>query len=157
MRHEVTPPCGGSVVLALPSLGEVIAFTRSAVEDILSHDAYSQTLGAELVSVTDTEIIVGIEVRPDHLNSLDVGHGGMVFSLADCALSLASNAAGDRAVAIDTHLVFTAPTRVGDRLEAKVTEASRGRTIGTYRVDVTRSDGRPVALFTGTVHITPSA
>jgi uncharacterized protein (TIGR00369 family) len=79
----------------------------------------------------------------------------MVFSLADCAFSLASNAAGERAVAIDTHLVLTAPARLGDRLRATVTEASRGRTLGTYRVDVTRQDGRKVGLFTGTVHITP--
>jgi acyl-coenzyme A thioesterase PaaI-like protein len=80
----------------------------------------------------------------------------MVFSLADCAFSLGSNAAGDRAVAIDTHLVLTAASRLGDRLQASVTEASRGRTIGTYRVDVSREDGRRVGLFTGTVHITPA-
>jgi uncharacterized protein (TIGR00369 family) len=80
----------------------------------------------------------------------------MVFSLADCAFSLASNNGGDRAVAIDTHLVLTAATRPGDRLRASVTETSRGRTLGTYRVDVTRDDGRTAALFTGTVHITPT-
>lgn len=123
---------------------------------MLAGDAYSQALGVQLVSVTDTQIVVGLEVRQDHLNSLQLGHGGMVFSLADCALSLASNAAGDRAVAVDTHLALTASTRVGDRLEATATETTRGRTIGTYRVDVKRGDGRTVALFTGTVHITPS-
>jgi acyl-coenzyme A thioesterase PaaI-like protein len=60
-------------------------------------------------------------------------------------------------VAIDTHLVLTAPTKPGDRLRASVTETTRGRTLGTYRVDVTRDDGRTVALFTGTVHVAPSA
>ena len=124
---------------------------------MLAGDAYSQALGAELVSVTDSEIVVRLDVREDHLNSLDVGHGGMVFSLADFALSLASNAAGDRAVAVATHMAFTASVRLGDRLEAKVTESARGRTMGTYRVDVTRGDGRTVAVFTGTVHITPTS
>jgi acyl-CoA thioesterase len=80
----------------------------------------------------------------------------MVFSLADCAFSLASNNAGDAAVAIDTHLVLTAATRVGDRLEARVREVSRGRTLGTYRAEVTRGDGRTAALFTGTVYINRS-
>jgi len=126
-------------------------------EKLFESDAYSKALGIELVSVTDSEIVVGLDVGPDHLNSLDVGHGGMVFSLADCALSLAANAAGDRAVAVDAHLVLTATSRQGDRLEARVTEASRGRTLGTYRVLVTRRDGKTVGLFTGTVHITPSA
>jgi acyl-CoA thioesterase len=123
----------------------------------LDADGYAKALGVELVSVADAAIVVGLDVRPDHLNFLELGHGGMVFSLADCVFSLASNAAGARAVAIDTHLVLTAPTRVGDRLQASVVEAARSRTLGTYRVDVTRSDGRLVALFTGTVHITPEA
>jgi acyl-CoA thioesterase len=123
---------------------------------MLAADAYARSLGVELISIDDDEIVVGLEVRPDHLNFLEVGHGGMVFSLADCAFSLGSNAAGDRAVAIDTHLVLTAASRLGDRLQASVTEASRGRTIGTYRVDVSREDGRRVGLFTGTVHITPA-
>lgn len=123
---------------------------------MLGADAYARSLGVELVSVSDDEIVVELVVGPEHLNFLEVGHGGMVFSLADCVFSLGSNAAGDRAVAIDTHLVLTAASRQGDRLRARVTEVSRGRTLGTYRVDVTREAGRPVGLFTGTVHITPS-
>ncbi len=123
---------------------------------MLGADAYARSLGVGLVSVTDEEITIEMTVGPEHLNFLEVGHGGMVFSLADCAFSLASNSAGDRAVAIDTHLVLTAASRAGDRLRATATEASRGRTLGTYRVDVTRDDGRTVALFTGTVHITSS-
>jgi acyl-CoA thioesterase len=114
-------------------------------------------LGVELVSVSDNEIVLGLVVTAEHLNFLELGHGGMVFSLADCGFSLGSNAAGERAVAIDTHLVLTAASRLGDRLLATVTEASRGRTLGTYRVDVSRQDGRTVGLFTGTVNITPSA
>jgi len=131
-------------------------FSRSRVEEMLGADAYARSLGIGLVSVSDEEISIEMTVGPGHLNFLDVGHGGMVFSLADCAFSLASNSAGDRAVAIDTHLVLTAASKEGDRLRATATEASRGRTLGTYRVDVTRDDGRTVALFTGTVHITPS-
>jgi phenylacetic acid degradation protein PaaD len=131
-------------------------FKQSRVEEMLGADPYAQSLGIELVSVTDQEIVVGMVVGESHVNFLGVGHGGMVFSLADCAFSLASNSAGDRAVAIDTHLVLTAPSKPGDRLTATVNEASRGRTLGTYRVDVSREDGRKLALFTGTVHITPA-
>ena len=129
-------------------------FNEERVRELIDADNYARSLGIELVSVTPDEIVVGMDVRADHLNFLAVGHGGAVFSLADCAFSLASNNAGDRAVAIDTHLVLTAGTREGDHLEATVREVSRGRTLGTYRADVTRSDGRTAALFTGTVHIT---
>jgi acyl-CoA thioesterase len=126
------------------------------VASLLAEDAYARSLGVELVSVDEDQITVAMVVRSDHLNFLGVGHGGMVFSLADCAFSLGSNSAGDRAVAIDTHLVLTSATGEGDRLEARVVEATRGRTLGTYRVTVTRDDGRVAGLFTGTVHISPA-
>jgi acyl-CoA thioesterase len=131
----------------------VSGFERERVEGLLAADNYARGLGVGLVAVSEDEIVVGLDVTDAHANFLGVGHGGMVFSLADCAFSLASNAAGDDAVAIDTHLVLTAASRPGDRLEAKVREFSRGRTLGTYRAEVTRSDGRVVGLFTGTVFI----
>ena len=128
-------------------------FDSARVADLLEADSYATGLGVELVSVEDDEIVVGLDVTDRHANFLGVGHGGMVFSLADCAFSLASNSAGADAVAIDTHLVLTAASRPGDRLQASVRETSRGRTLGTYRADVRRSDGRLVGLFTGTVFI----
>lgn len=128
-------------------------FERALVAGLLEADPYARSIGVELVDVTADAITVGLEVSDAHTNFLGVGHGGMVFSLADCAFAVASNYAGDRAVAIDTHLVLTSATRPGDRLEAVVEEVSRGKTLGTYRVDVTREDGRMVGLFTGTVFI----
>lgn len=128
-------------------------FDAERVTRLLADDSYAIGLGIEMVEVSDEEIVIGLDVTDSHANFLGVGHGGMVFSLADCAFSLASNSAGSPAVAIDTHLVLTAASRPGDRLEARVQEISRGRTLGTYRAEVTRSDGRIVALFTGTVYI----
>ena len=128
-------------------------FDRERIAGLLAEDNYALGLGIELIEVTVDEITVTMEVNESHANFLGVGHGGMVFSLADCAFSLASNSAGDPAVAIDTHLVLTAVCRPGDRLEARVRQISRGRTLGTYRAEVTRGDGRTAALFTGTVYI----
>ena len=128
-------------------------FDPERVARLLESDNFVDGLGVELVSVTSEEITVALDVTEEHVNFLGVGHGGMVFSLADCAFSLASNSAGEDAVAIDAHLVLTAASRPGDRLQAIVREVARGRTLGTYRAEVTRSDGRVVALFTGTVHI----
>jgi phenylacetic acid degradation protein PaaD len=134
----------------------VSGFDRERVAGLLGDDAYALGLGIELIDVSNEEIVVGMEVSESHTNFLGGGHGGMVFSLADCAFSLASNSAGHAAVAIDTHLVLTAGSRPGDRLEARVRELSRGRTLGTYRAEVTRDDDKIVALFTGTVFINRS-
>ena len=126
---------------------------RNAIETSFGSDPYAEAQGFSLSATTDESVTVSMVVRDDHLNFHEVLHGGALFSLADCAFSLASNAHGDTAMAIDTHLVLTATARLGDSLTATAVEMTRGRTLATYRVDVTRDDGRTVGLFTGTVFI----
>ncbi len=125
------------------------------IRELFARDRYAQRLGVRLISDDPAAVVVAMTLNPDHENFFDMTHGGAIFSLADCALSLASNAAGDTAVAIDTHLVLTAPTQRDDELTATAEETTRGRTLGTYRITITRGDGRICGIFTGTVHIRP--
>jgi phenylacetic acid degradation protein PaaD len=125
------------------------------LSEMISADPYAAHLGFRLIEDPEAVVVV-MTVQPEHLNFLGTTHGGAVFSLADCAFSLASNVAGDRAVAIDTHLVITGGSVAGDTLTARAEETTRGRSLGTYRITVTRGDDRVVGLFTGTVHISTS-
>jgi acyl-CoA thioesterase len=120
------------------------------VESLLSDDPYAALLGIELVSVDEATIVLRMDIRPDLANFTGTTHGGAVFSLADCALSLASNVAGP-AVAVDTHLAVTASSSPGEALEATVVEEATGKRMATYRVTVRRGDGRVCGAFTGTV------
>lgn len=128
--------------------------TRSdRAAELLADDPYAQSLGIRMVEVTDDTITVEMDVAEHHLNFAGTTHGGVVFSVADCAFSLASNVPGGLAVAIDTHLAITAATVADDRLIAQVEELTRGRTLATYRVIVTRArDNRICGSFTGTVY-----
>ncbi len=121
----------------------------------MANDPYAASQGFELADVTDETVTVRMVVRTDQVNFLGGTHGGVLHSLADCAFSLASNAHEEDAVAIDTHLAITAPSDVGEELTAVAREVTLGRSLATYRVDVSRSDGRTVALFTGTVYRIP--
>jgi acyl-CoA thioesterase len=123
------------------------------VVELFAADAYARHLGIELVDPDPARVTVRMPITVGHLNFYDVTHGGALFSIADCAFSLASNAHGDRAVAIDTHLALTAGTTVGAVLTATAEEITRGRTVATYRVIVSRDDGKVCGLFTGTVHV----
>ena len=125
-----------------------------SVEGLFTRDHYAALLGMRLVSSQPVTVELAVEER--HHNFHGMTHGAAVFSVADCAFALASNAAGDRAVGIDTHLALTAATAAGDLLTAVAEEATRGHTLATYRVTVTRGDGRVCGVFTGTVHITPA-
>ncbi|CAN5378936.1 MAG: hotdog fold thioesterase [Acidimicrobiia bacterium] len=122
---------------------------------MFERDRYTDLLGMRLVS-TDP-VTMEMAITGDLLNFHEITHGGAMFSLADSAFSLASNAHGDRAVAIGTHLALTAGAAIGDTLTAVAAEVTRGRTFATYQVTLTRSDGRVCGLFTGTVHITRAA
>ena len=119
----------------------------------LENDPFAAMLGISLVAVDDASVTVSMAVTPDHENFLGGTHGGAVFSVADCAFSLASNAYEEPAVAVNTHLAITAASGEGDTLTATAVEVHRGATLATYRVEVLRDDGRICAHFTGTVFI----
>ncbi len=125
---------------------------RARVVTLLDDDPFAASLGVRLVDVTASTVTVEMTVVPTMLNFVGSAHGGAVFSLADCAFSLASNAPGRTAVAIDTHLALTAASAAGDVLVAAAEEMYVGRRLATSRVTVQRADGRLVGLFTGTVY-----
>lgn len=126
---------------------------RTRIREHFESDNYAKSLGVKLVSDDPDRVVVELLVTDAHLNFHNGTHGGALFSLADCAFSLISNAAGPVAVAIDTHLVISATTGVGDTLRAVATEVRRGRQLATYQVRVTRDDEKLCGLFTGTVFI----
>lgn len=121
------------------------------IERLLAADRYAAHLDIRLVEASDDRVVLEMPVGARHLNFLDLTHGGAVFSLADCAMSLASNGHGERAVAIDAHLVISGGSEEGDVLRAVAEPAVGGKTLGTHRITVTRLDGRVVGMFTGTV------
>lgn len=86
----------------------------------------------------------------DHLNFLDGAHGGALFSLAESAARTAAHQDGNDPGLVDAHLVLTSGGTAGDEFTARVHPTSVGRTLGVYRVEVKRSDGRSVGEMTAT-------
>lgn len=123
------------------------------VKNLAARDPFAIFLGAECVDAGPGSAVMRMTVAKQHLNFNGTCHGGVLFSLADTAFGLASNSHGRLAAAVDAHIGFTAPVRVGDELIATAREVNRSNRIGTYRVDVRRADDSIVAAFTGTVYI----
>lgn len=113
-------------------------------------DPYMQLLGLETRLLEPGQAVVSARVKPEHLNIHGACHGGFLYSLADAAFALASNSHGTAAVALVTHMQYFKAVQVGEPLEAHAHEENLGRRTATYRIEV-RSNGRVVALFTGTV------
>lgn len=109
-------------------------------------DSFATSLGMELTG--SDPVAVSMAVTDRHHNFYDTTHGGAVFAIADAALTVA---AGPGSITLDSHLALTAATSAGDVLVAEAREVTGGRTLSTYRVTVTRSDGRVAATMTAVV------
>lgn len=123
------------------------------VKELAALDPFVNLLGAECLQAGPGMAVLRLTLGRQHMNFNDTCHGGVLFSLADSAFGLASNSHGRLAAAVDAHIGFTAPARVGETLTASARELNRSNRIGTYHVDVRRDDESLVATFTGTVYI----
>ena len=111
-------------------------------------DAASQALGMRLVEVGPGRAVIEMRVREDMVNGHAIGHGGLTFALADSAFAFACNSYNRSTVAHECEVRFTAPTRLGDLLEAEALERSREGRDGVYDVTV-RCGDTVVAEFVG--------
>ena len=118
-------------------------------EQLYENDAASKSLGICVESIGPGTSRLTMLVRPDMLNGYESCHGGFIFSLADSAFAFACNAYDQITVAQGCNIEFLSPGRLGDLLIADAREKSRGRTTGLYEVEVSREDGKKIALFWG--------
>ncbi|HET9683499.1 MAG TPA: hotdog fold thioesterase [Gemmatimonadaceae bacterium] len=131
------------------------ALADVVVAHMLEHDAFSQWLGVELVTIRPRACTLRMKVRSDMVNGFGVSHGGIVYSLADSALAFASNTTGHVTVSVDNTISYPVPVQVGDDLIAVAEEETAGARLGFYRVTVARQDGTVVGLLHATVYRTP--
>jgi acyl-CoA thioesterase len=116
---------------------------------MLSGDRVSRTLGIELLEARSGESRLGMVVTDDMLNGFGTCHGGILFTLADTALSCVCNGHNQRSVAHHCSIVFLRPGKLGERLVATATERSRIGRIGIYDVSVVDETGVVIGEFFG--------
>jgi len=136
-----------------PAPSPLPADPAEALRMLAARDPFVRHCGIEFVAGGVGSATVRMHVGRQHLNFNGNCHGGAIFTLADTAFGLASNSHGVIAAGIDAHATFQVAVREGDVLVARATEASLGRKLAVYRVDVLRGTDL-VATFTGTVYVT---
>ena len=118
-------------------------------EAMWSQDRASRSLGMELVEVDDGRAVLRMEVRTDMVNGLGVGHGGLVFTLADSAMAFSTNASNRRSVATQAEIDWLAPVTAGMVLTATATQRHQVGKAAITDVEVVDDEGRIVAMFRG--------
>lgn len=91
-----------------------------------------------------------LEIEARHLNRQGVCHGGVIFTLADTAMALASNGGEKVAVASHASINFLEACNLGDVLTATAEFVAGSGKSRLYDIRVEKSAGVVVAEFRGT-------
>ena len=83
------------------------------------------------------------------LNGFGTCHGGVLYTLADTALSCACNSRNERSVAHHCSMIYLRPGKPGERLTARAVERSRAGRVELYDVTVIDAAGAVIAEFLG--------
>lgn len=118
------------------------------VADLLASDPYAASLGIRLVSAAPDEVVVEMEATDELFGPDGRLSEGAIFSLADCAMSLISNAEVTN-VAVAAHLTRHGEAAPGDTLRATARPRARDGDTTTWEISVD-GPGGTVGVFTGT-------
>ena len=122
-----------------------------SMESFIDQDRYARYLGVEICQWGEGTARAKLVLKDHHLNSVNTVHGGVVFSLADSAFSVASNSHGTVAVAIQVCISYFQAVS-GGTLYAEAREVSRNPKLATYMIEVTDDSGSLLGVFQGTVY-----
>lgn len=110
-------------------------------------------LGIEVLLAEHGRSVFAMTVREELTNTFGVGHGGIVFTLADMAFGFTCNASGEKAMTASAAIDYLAPAPVGSRLLADAREVARqGRNV-FYDVVISVEGGDPIAIVRGRMRL----
>jgi acyl-CoA thioesterase len=119
---------------------------------VTDNDEFARHSGIEVVQFATGYAKVKMAVEQYHLNGVGIVNGGAIFTLADFAFGVASNAQGQGiAVGINASIAFIKAVKSGI-LFAEAQEVSRSSKLGNYNVRVTNENNDLVAVLQGMVY-----
>lgn len=128
---------------------ESLALAQRVAEAMYSRDAALKLLGIVIEDIRPGCSRLSMTVRDDMLNSHGIGHGGLIFTLADSAFAYACNSRNESTVAAGCSIEFLRPAQLGERLVASAEERLLSGRTGIYDITVRDEKGEPVAAFRG--------
>jgi acyl-CoA thioesterase len=121
------------------------------IREFLHNDKFADLLGIELLEAADGKAKTKLVIKDEHLNAVQIVHGGVIFSLADFTLAAAANSHGTIAVAVNANISFLNAAKKGT-LYAEAVEISRNNKIASYSINVTNAEGELIANYQGMVY-----
>ena len=116
------------------------------IREFFAKDRFATENGAVIEAVGKNTATVGMEIESRHRNAAGIVMGGAIFTLADFAFAVASNWQNPGVVGVNVDASFIGVPK-SEKIFAQATLVKDGRTICTYKVDVTDENGDPVAVM----------
>ena len=117
----------------------------------IERDRFARHIGIEILEHGPGYAKASLVINQNHLNSVDTVHGGVLFSLADAAFSVASNSHGVVSVAIQASIANFKAVASGT-LQAVAREVALNPKLATYSIEIRDESQSLIALFQGTVY-----
>jgi acyl-CoA thioesterase len=111
-------------------------------------DYFRELLDIKILEIKDGYAKMSMQITKKHTNAHGFTHGGVLFSLADCAFAEAVNFGDRQAVAVQVSINYLRPTVEGDTIVAEANTVSDGKTLALCSVVVQKED-KDVAMFSG--------
>jgi acyl-CoA thioesterase len=115
----------------------------------LKFDRFAGMLGIEVVALDDGYAKCRMPIRPEMLNSVDILHGGAIFTLADMAFAAACNSHGTVSLALHVGITYYAAPPNNCVLIAEAKEINLGRKTCEYEIRITTEEGQLIANAIG--------
>lgn len=119
------------------------------MKKISSTDRFAGLVGVEILVVEEGYAKVSLKVEEKHLNSVDITHGGAIFTLTDMAFALASNSRDRTSLALNMNINFLKATQKGSILTATASEDKLTNRTGVYRIVIEDQTGEIIAVAQG--------
>lgn len=113
------------------------------------NDTYAKSGRIRLTELREGYAEAILDVNENSLNALKFVQGGAIFTLADMAFAGASNSWGEKAVAMNSTVVFLRPG-TGKQLKAATSLVHKGRRSCIFDILITDECGESVAKITST-------
>lgn len=104
----------------------------------------------KIIELDEGNSTVSMKVEKNHVNAAGYCHGGVLFSLADVAFALACNSHGKLALALDMSISFIKAVLPGETITARCIERHKGKSTGSYTIEVSDHLNNLVALVKAT-------
>ena len=125
-----------------------------SLKEFLQRDEFVKHCGIELESFAPGHAVTRLKIQPWHLNAVGIVQGGAIFTLADYAFAVASNAHGTVAVGINVSITYMKSASSGT-LTAEAKEMALNAKLASYTVNVTDDSHGLIAIFQGLVYRKP--